>query len=260
MDSLQISSWARFSEYEIININERVYVIPTEDSFVSIYDPGKDERTLLCNALNLGKYLFENDLGHKESVLDFVHKYGLLGIMTDITDSELSSHESVIINENIFTKPGLACSNGIAKIFFPKDNIDILEQQASKIRLQSRTSVYSKMFLRTYRYAEPLEWIVKYFKYLYSFMECSNEKLCEFNSPQMTYRIDTHREPKLLCEYDSLKAVIDFAFAKAITDEKKPLRYCKHCGKVFYAGDPRTEFCLPRCRNQFNVYKSRARH
>lgn len=244
----------------MINIDKRAYIIPTKDSYASIYDPGKDERSLLCDALNLGKFLFENDLGHKENVLDFVHKYGLLGIMTDITDSDLSKYESVIIHENIFTKPGSACSNGFAKLFFPEDNIKISERQAHKKRLQSRAFVYSKMFLRTYRYAEPLEWIVKYFRYLYSFMECSNEKLCEFNSPQMTYRIDTHKEPRLICEYASLKAVIDFAFAKAVTDKRKPLRYCKHCGKVFYAGDPRTEFCLPRCRNQFNVYKSRARH
>ena len=260
MDSLQISSWAKFSEYEVINIDGRAYIIPTKDSYASIYDPSKDERSLLCDALNLGKYLFENDLGHKESVLDFVHKYVLLGIMTDITDSDLSKYESVIIHEKIFIKPGSACSNGLAKVFFPKDNIDISGQQTPKIRLQSRAPVYTKMFLRMYRYAEPLEWIVKYFNFLYLFMECSDEKLCEFNSPQMTYRIDTHKEPRLICEYASHKAVIDFAFAKAVTDERKPLRYCKHCGKVFYANDPRTEFCSPNCRNQFNVYKSRARH
>ena len=59
---------------------------------------------------------------------------------------------------------------------------------------------------------------------------------------------------------EAMKAIIDFAFAKAVTDKRKPLRYCKHCGKIFYAGDVRSEFCSPRCRNQFNVYKSRAKH
>lgn len=137
---------------------------------------------------------------------------------------------------------------------------DILAQpQKPKIRLQSRKPIYTKMFLRTYRYAEPIEWLIKYFKYLYSFMECEKDKLCGFNAPHITYRIDTRTEPKLVCDYSSLKAVIDLAFAKAVTDEKNPLRYCKHCGKVFYAKDSRSEFCSPKCRNQFNVYKSRAK-
>ena len=116
------------------------------------------------------------------------------------------------------------------------------------------------MFLRKYRYCEPLEWVKKYFEYLYSFTISKESKLTEFIPPRLTYKIDNRNGLNLLCEYDSLKAMIDLAFAKAVTDDKKPLRTCKHCGKLFYAKDIRSEFCSARCRNQYNVYKSRAKH
>lgn len=42
-----------------------------------------------------------------------------------------------------------------------------------------------------------------------------------------------------------------------LCSEKNPLRICKHCGKVFYAKNPKAEYDSSQCRNQANVYKSR---
>lgn len=44
-----------------------------------------------------------------------------------------------------------------------------------------------------------------------------------------------------------------------LTDENSSLKVCKHCGKVFVATRPNMEFCSPQCKNQYNVYKSRAK-
>lgn len=181
--------------------------------------------------------------------------------MTDIVNSDIDDNGKVIIQKNIFTQQGIVSSRELFAIFFPCDTADILlEPQKPKFRLQNRKPVYTKMFLRKYRYAEPVEWVEKYFKYLYFFMMSENEKIYTFNSPHITYIIDLHNEPKLVCSYASLKAFIDLSFMKAVTDKRKPLLYCKHCGNVYYAKDLRSEFCSPRCRNQFNVYKSRARN
>lgn len=260
MENLQISNWAKHIGYEVIVRKGREYAIPERNVGASIYEPISVETELLCDALNLGKYLTEHDIGCRERIMDFVRKYGLLGVMTDITDSDFDRNEKLIVHENIFTEQGLADTKAFSEFFFPDNDINILaEPQTPKIRLQSRKPIYTKMFLRTFRYGEPIEWLAKYFKYLYSFMTCGNKRLCDFNAPHVTYRINTRTEPKLVCDYASLKAVIDLAFAKAATDARKPLRYCKHCGKVFYARDSRSEFCSPRCRNQFNVYKSRAK-
>ena len=45
-----------------------------------------------------------------------------------------------------------------------------------------------------------------------------------------------------------------------LCSEKNPLKICKHCGKVFYAKNPKAEYCSPQCRNQANVYKSREKN
>ena len=44
-----------------------------------------------------------------------------------------------------------------------------------------------------------------------------------------------------------------------VTDEKSTLKVCKHCGSVFVAGRPNSIFCSGKCKNQYNVYKSRAK-
>ena len=47
------------------------------------------------------------------------------------------------------------------------------------------------------------------------------------------------------------------SFGFMLCSEKNPLRICKHCGKVFYAKNPKAEYDSSQCRNQANVYKSR---
>lgn len=259
MKKNQISCWARNIQYRTEIHKATEYVVPVSEQ-TYLYNPLENEYELLSYALNLGRNLTENNMNHKEYVLDFVRKYGLLGIMTDITDSDFDSNEQVIIHENIFTESGIVLTSDFAKQFFPCDEVDILRPLKFTLGFKSRSTIYNKMFLSGWRYAEPIEWLIKYFKYLYSFMTAEKNQLENFNKPRLTYKIDAQREINLVCEYVSLKAVIDFEFVKAVTDERKPLRYCKHCGKIFYAGDVRSEFCSPRCRNQFNVYKSRAKH
>lgn len=41
--------------------------------------------------------------------------------------------------------------------------------------------------------------------------------------------------------------------------EKPFLKICKHCGKAFIANNPKTEYDTYNCKNQENVYKSRAK-
>ena len=62
---------------------------------------------------------------------------------------------------------------------------------------------------------------------------------------------------KWLIFFKILKQAIDMSFGFMVCSEKNPLRICKHCGKVFYAKNPKAEYDSSQCRNQANVYKSR---
>ena len=57
----------------------------------------------------------------------------------------------------------------------------------------------------------------------------------------------------------SLKEYIDENFKLYAIQEKKYLKLCKHCGKAFIANNPKTVYDTFSCKNQENVYKSRAK-
>ena len=52
---------------------------------------------------------------------------------------------------------------------------------------------------------------------------------------------------------------IQMMFSFLLVDGEKPLRLCKHCQKVFLSSRSNSAFCSPRCKNQYNVYKSRGK-
>jgi len=79
------SFWATYSEYEYKKGNDGIlYLTPTSESKVSVYDPMADLENLIVDALNVGRLAMKNtdDNEMKEAVLSFVSKYGLLGFMT----------------------------------------------------------------------------------------------------------------------------------------------------------------------------------
>lgn len=53
---------------------------------------------------------------------------------------------------------------------------------------------------------------------------------------------------------------VQMMFSFMLTDEKSTLRVCKHCGNAFIASRPNSVFCSSRCKNRYNVYKSRAKN
>lgn len=90
----EISYWVVKRSYSVKRIDGLEYIIPDEDIPLTIANPLEHEKRLLCDALNLGRRLKENEPRfHSAMVLDFVSKYGLLGIMTDITNTDMNAYD-----------------------------------------------------------------------------------------------------------------------------------------------------------------------
>ena len=70
---------------------------------------------------------------------------------------------------------------------------------------------------------------------------------------------DTHWHDGITIYIRSLKEYIEEDFKLFAIQEKKYLKLCKHCGKAFTAPNPKTEYDTFSCKNQENVYKSRAK-
>ncbi len=127
-------------------------------------------------------------------------------------------------------------------------------------------------------YAESYDWILRQFKdisftYLTSvvfyedFYEIPPEQrllmqqgMDAFGGIAPTYRIALLDKPTIVWDFHSLMLGIQMMFSFMITDSDKPIRLCRHCGKAFVASRQSAVFCGAKCRNRYNVYKSRAKN
>ena len=66
-------------------------------------------------------------------------------------------------------------------------------------------------------------------------------------------------KPTIYWDFHSLLLGIQMMFSFMLVDEARPLRLCKHCQKVFMSSRANAVFCSARCKNQYNVYKSRGK-
>jgi len=82
--------------------------------------------------------------------------------------------------------------------------------------------------------------------------------MAAFGGIAPTYHIALLDKPTIVWDFYSLLLGVQMMFSFMLTDEAKPLRCCRHCQMAFLSGHPNAVFCSARCKNQYNVYKSRA--
>ena len=69
----------------------------------------------------------------------------------------------------------------------------------------------------------------------------------------LSYRLTSGWTPQLVWQARSMQSVLKLSYAAMVTGEKPGLRICKNCGKVYYNGHAKSEFCGTKCRNYYNV-------
>ncbi len=286
--------WIRYDGYEYRTNKKGVeYITPCKHATLTPYEPLKEAEQLVIDALEIGMHVSklteENTL--KERVLDFVNHYGLLGLMTALpTTPEFVTYEAVYLPKNHFIKAESMSTEDYLAYFFPFDpiafvkkgiesmwSIDQREMIAVAMAMQNKPQAVLMSFQK--EYAEPFDWIVQQlqdwaFTFMASFLYYQDKdvmteaqlavyrdgiKAYGGNAP--TYHIKFAKNgPQLVWDFHSLSLGIQMMLSFMITDEKSPLKVCKHCGKVFVASRPDNVFCSPRCKNQHNVYKSRGKN
>ena len=83
--------------------------------------------------------------------------------------------------------------------------------------------------------------------------------MAAFGGIAPSYHIELLDNPTIYWDFHSLLLGIQMMFSFLLVDGEKPLRLCKHCQKVFLSSRSNSAFCSPRCKNQYNVYKSRGK-
>lgn len=285
--------WVRYSAYEWREASDgNLYLIPTADALPEITDPFEDYKTLVLDALNVGRVCMRRrpDEEIRESMLQFALKYGLLGLMTALpTTPNFMEYEAVYLPKNRIIKQEMMQTEEYLDLFFPFEKPDVVKRGVeSTWHVYSDRAMVALAFAMSGKpvavnmgfqreYAERYDWLKEQFTdWIFVFStshiyyldyDKMNDNAKNFyrqsvaaldgNAP--TYHIALLDKPTLIWDFHSLSLAIQMMFSFMLTDETKPLRLCKHCTNVFIANRPSSVFCSPQCKNRYNVYKSRAK-
>lgn len=252
--------YIRYSEYEIReNKQGESVVIPTRTAKLETYDPTENAEEILTALLNTGRSMKDATVEKAEKlILDFVNRYGLLGAIAELPlNKDFYDRELVFIDENLFMSSGIMATEDFEKLFFEKGK--------PKVKKNFTLDTY----LASKNYSEPVTWIAEYIHELYEVLLFSVKYKTEPESvsfllndrlkTNIRYRLTVTDRIQMQYKFYSLMGVLNYTMANLLSAEGTPLKICKHCQKAFISQNKRAEFCSERCRNQFNVYKSRAK-
>ena len=282
-------SLPKFDEYEIKVINDIKYVVPKIDNTINMsnytvisFDDYEENDKPLIDFINLGKLSLENEKEINSLLLNFVNQYGLLGLIHNLpVNRYYTLDKKVLLKEfnNVTGKEYYDCFNTMDildyfKIFFPtasKEEIKELIEKSNKLICQHSMEKFitpdlNELYYKNEKYYEQVDMIVNYAQTLYKILKELKKENKEHIDYYLIQKLESNHIRTNL-EYNgitihvrSLKEYIDEDFKLFAIEEKKYLKLCKHCGKAFTAPNPKTEYDTFSCKNQENVYKSRARN
>ena len=286
------SRWIRFSEYDAKQTeNGDWYICATPNATSAVYDPLENVEVMIVDALNIGlkcmssekQYYDDNRLIAEMCV--FAEKYGLLGFMTALpTTPNFMEFETAYFAKNRFIREQSMPSSEYARLFFPFDNdINIApnphrhytkDDGSLMVSLAARDKPTAIEMAYQRGYAESYKWLKTQFadwalifcaSSLYYELEKTDPELAElqrqaiaaFDGNVPSFHIELFDKPTIVWDFKSLMMIINVVFGLMLTDAAKPLRSCKFCNRAFIATHPKAEFCEHKCKNKYNVYKSR---
>lgn len=287
-------NWVRYSEYEWRAAEDgTLYLTPTKTAQPGIYDPLAEYQQIVLDAINIGRMESQGKTPQEiqKAIGQFAVKYGLLGLMTALpTTPTFMDYEAVYLSKNHFIKEETMSTKDYLHLFFPFHNPDVVKRgvesmwniqndrvmMALAMTMSDKPMAVNMSFQR--EYAEPYEWMKQQFIDLaFTFLTSvifyedyddmtpdqrllMQEGMTAFGGIAPTYRIALLDKPTIIWDFHSLMLGIQMMFSFMLTDSETPVNLCKHCAKAFIASRPSTVFCSPQCKNEHNVYKSRARN
>ena len=287
------SHWVRYDCYELKTAADgRRYITPRKDAKPDVYNPLKEAPNIVLDALNVGMLMMNRrpEAEVQKAILEFAAHYGLLGLMTALpTTPSFMDYEAVYLPKNHFIKEESMETEDYLALFYPFDSLDVVKKGvesnwnisgdrtmiALAMTFFHEPTAKSMSFQR--EYAEPYDWVAQQFKdwaftlvtsvlYYEDYGSTDEETrnlyrkgMAAFGGIAPTYHIELLDKPTIYWDFHSLLLGIQMMFSFMLVDDAKPLRLCKHCHKAFLSNRTNAAFCSARCKNQYNVYKTRAK-
>ena len=288
------SHWVRYVRYEIKTGKDgKRYITPENTAKPDVYNPLKESSEMVLEALNVGMLMMNRSPEDEveKAILAFVTHYGLLGLMTALpTTPSFMDYEAVYLPKNHFIKEESMATEDYLALFYPFDKLDVVKKGvesswnvsgdnmmiALTMTFMDEPMAKNMSFQR--EYAEPYDWVAQQFKdwaftlttsiLYYNDYDSIDEDtrnlyrkaMAAFGGIAPSYHIELLEKPTIYWDFHSLLLGIQMMFSFMLVDDAKPLRLCKHCQKVFLGSRANSAFCSARCKNQYNVYKSRGKN
>ena len=284
-------SYMRYGGYQGKYKENEYYLVPKPEESINIrevYDMFSQIDSALVDLVNMGNICtdLETDTAKFTCAYTFAEKYGLLGFMVEApTSPDFMQIEEVTLKENNFISKNRSMRmKDYFELFFPFATNDemsytitngkvVIETNSDLQRMLSSSSLNNQLIYSSF-YCEKIDWIIDYAKKMYNIfkkaIDLSNNNMYDFDEyaaketinnyyfSGIPYKINMYgNTPEICWQPNSLKQALDMSFGFMLCSNQNPLKICKHCGKVFYAKNPKAEYDSSQCRNQANVYKSR---
>ena len=279
------SYWVRYDKYEIrTDARGTKYITAAADAKPDIFDPLEDAQAMVLDALNAGRLFFGKKAPEREQeagILRFVHRYGLLGLMTALpTTPKFMQYEKVYLPKNHFIREEALGTEQFLDYFYPfkkpllrkrgaeytwevEGNTDAI---ALELTFSSEPTAKRMSFQK--EYAEPLDWIItalkdltfpfitsKYFYEEADAFDADEKKLmaqgvAAFGGIAPTYRIALLDKPTIVWDFHSLLIGLQMMFSFMMAEDKTPLRMCDSCDTIFVATRKTQRYCCDKCRRK----------
>lgn len=274
------SSWVRYSKYEWKkDKNNKYYIAPAPDAMPQIYDPLKDYKPMVLDALNIGLMVRTSTKRKvREAIMNFVSNYGLLGLMTALpTTPKFVDYKAVYLPVNHFIREEVMDTNRYVELFFPFRKLDFRKRGkdaawfidgdntmlALAMTFQKEPDAQVMCFLRDY--AERYDWLVQVFQdwsftFLSSFLfyedydEMEEETrdiyragMAAFEGIAPEYHIELKDRPTMVWDFHSLLLAIQMMFSFMLVDETATLKLCANCYKAFFTENEDDVYCSEAC-------------
>lgn len=284
-------SYLRYGGYCGKYKEKEYYMVPDQSESINIretYDIFSKIDSALVDLLNIGRLSLdsETEIAKFTFAHFFVEQYGLLGFMVESpTNPNFLIEDEVTLKDNNFIdKRCIMKTKDYFDLFFPFASNDemnytvtngkaVINSTSDLQNMLSRSPLNEQLIYSGF-YCEKIDWIIEYAKKMYKIFKNATDlinndisELNEYTAEQsiqnyyfsgLPYKLSLKgRRPEIAWKPNSLKQALDMAFGFMLCSEQNPIKICKHCGKVFYAKNPKAEYDTAQCRNQANVYKSR---
>lgn len=278
------SSWVRYSRYEWKrDKNNKYYITPAPNAAPQIYDPLKDYKAMVLDALNVGLMLRRSSKRKiREAIKDFVTKYGLLGLMTALpTTPTFIDYKAVYLPTNHFIREEVLDTEKYLAHFFPFEKPDFQKKGKESLwfinndrTMMALTMTFRKepqaqvmCFMRNY--AERYDWLEQVFQdwtftFLSSFLyyedyedmdetirDIYRKGMAAFDGIAPEYHIELRQRPTIVWDFHSLLLAIQMMFSFMLADETSSLKLCANCYKAFFTENYDDDFCCAECEEEY---------